>query len=81
MNENEIENGTSENKMVIIIPRFENLFFDMMYDRFISLTDTDQLIENISAENMESFLYQTAKFFFGCRTNGKTPNEWSRKSY
>jgi hypothetical protein len=63
------ENNTTENKMIVAIhPNLENLLFDMLYDRFISMTDTDQLIKNISTENLEAFLYRTARFFYGSRT-------------
>lgn len=62
------EHGTTENNVLIIaIPCLENLMFDRLYDRFISMTDTEGLIENISTENLEMFLYQTAQFFYGCR--------------
>lgn len=56
------------NKVIVTLhPHLENLLFDKLYDCFISETDTDQLIENISVENLESFLYQTAKYFYSCR--------------
>ncbi|HBT65594.1 MAG TPA: hypothetical protein DEB10_13140 [Ruminococcaceae bacterium] len=57
-----IENGT-----VYFIPLVKSLGFDLLYDKYISNTDTKQLIENISTETLESFLYKTAKFFYGFR--------------
>ena len=60
-------NSATENKTVIFVPHLEQLLFDLLYDRYISYTDTDQLIENMGVENLEVFLYETAKFFYSCR--------------
>jgi len=64
----------NEIKVVFFAPQLEVLFFDMQYDRFIKMTDTEALIENISTESLEVFLYQTAKFFYGCRLSSHTCN-------
>ena len=61
------KNKTTECNLIVLLHHdSKNLFFDTMYDQFISLTDTKKLIENINTENLESFLYETARFFYGC---------------
>ena len=61
---NEKEKNINEGKLIVSLhPNFKSLLFDMIYDQFISSTDTEELIDNISTENLESFLYQTARFF------------------
>jgi len=57
------DNGTK----IFFIPQLENIRFDLLYDHYIAKTDTRQLIDNISTETLEAFLYQTAKYFYGCR--------------
>ena len=62
---NKKEKDTNESKLIVALDLgFKSLLFDMIYDQFISSTDTKQLIENVSTENLESFLYQTAWFFY-----------------
>jgi len=45
----------------------QEIDFDNLYDEFISITDTQELINNISVESLEAFLYQTAKYFYGMK--------------
>ena len=67
------KNKTNGSELTITLnPDFKNLFFDTLYDRFISLTDTEKLIEEINTENLESVLYQTARFFYGFGNTDKT---------
>jgi len=54
---------------IFYVPQLDNVCFDLLYDQYISKTDTKQLMENISTEALESFLYQTAKFFYRWNTN------------
>lgn len=57
-----------ENGMIVFIPELEKIRFDMLYNRFFDITDTQKLIENISIESLETFLYHTAKYFYGYRS-------------
>ena len=54
-------------------PRIADLLFDLLYDKYIAKTDTQELIATISAETLEMFLYRTAKYFF----NGRQPGNGS----
>lgn len=64
--------STPKNETAIIyIPQLENIRFDIQYDRFIAATDTTAILESGSIEEIEAFLYQTAKFFYYFKTNTK----------
>ena len=39
-------------------------YFEGIYDRFIGVTDTDVVLAKDSIEELESFLYMTAKYFY-----------------
>jgi len=60
-----LENGTKVYFIPQLDPKLDDVCFDLLYDRYISSTNTSQIIENISIENLETFLYQTAKIFYG----------------
>ena len=55
------------NNEKIPMPKQDMSLFDIRYNQFIDETDTQELIENISIETLEAFLYMTAKYFHDCR--------------
>ena len=50
--------------------------FEKLYDRFIDTTDTNNLLKEITAESLESFLRRAAKGFYLLGKQQATPIIW-----